>query len=319
MMFVKLFLVAYFILVAAAQSQSSSITKCGLPTFHEKLPDEAKKEVQEIWANYTEGQKCRRELKKQQAIIDSLDSATKEELFKEPEPFYKGPPRCGLPQYINDLPEDAQKQLKSIWTDYKDGIECEDMQNATKALIDALPESIRQKISDSENNKKEKKLLQTIPAFLKDADQETRKKFAALFRDRELDREAKRKAIRKLAESELTPEQLKQFNEFQAERDARRNRTASNRSKRAPQQLITTTEYNSTPKPEIRRGCGIPQFQIKLPLDMQEKLKAIWTDYVPGTPCKKERKATHALIKTLPEDIRKALRTNKANPIQSKP
>uniref|UniRef100_A0A7E4VTR9 SXP/RAL-2 family protein Ani s 5-like cation-binding domain-containing protein n=1 Tax=Panagrellus redivivus TaxID=6233 RepID=A0A7E4VTR9_PANRE len=50
--------------------------------------------------------------------------------------------------------------------------------------------------------------------------------------------------------------------------------------------------------------CGLPRFLHKLPTDLQEKVKAVWANYVEGEECFKEMKQTRELVHSLPSSVR---------------
>ncbi|KIH61966.1 hypothetical protein ANCDUO_07753 [Ancylostoma duodenale] len=77
------------------------------------------------------------------------------------------PPPCGLPQFIDKLPGDAQKKLQDIWQNYKQGVECHNKRGETRELgpppppcalpqfIDKLPGDAQKKLQDIWQNYKQ--------------------------------------------------------------------------------------------------------------------------------------------------------------------
>uniref|UniRef100_A0A914VJG4 Uncharacterized protein n=1 Tax=Plectus sambesii TaxID=2011161 RepID=A0A914VJG4_9BILA len=118
--------------------------------------------------------------------------------------------RCGLPPFADSdkLSVDVKEQLKSIWANYVEGADCSSEREQTKALIQSLPEDVRQSIRP----------MRPLPP------------------------------------------------------------------------------------------CGLPPFLEKLPADMQQKVQAIWANYVQGEDCKQQHKETRELLKTLTKEQKKALR-----------
>ncbi|KAF8355472.1 jud-4 [Pristionchus pacificus] len=52
---------------------------------------------------------------------------------------------------------------------------------------------------------------------------------------------------------------------------------------------------------QIDKRCGLPPNHASLPEFAKEELQAIWKDYVPGAPCKKEIELTDEILKVLDE------------------
>lgn len=43
--------------------------------------------------------------------------------------------RCGLPPFVDDLPENEKKEIISVWKDYKQGDECVDERQETQEIV----------------------------------------------------------------------------------------------------------------------------------------------------------------------------------------
>lgn len=51
-----------------------------------------------------------------------------------------------------------------------------------------------------------------------------------------------------------------------------------------------------------RRWCRAPHFVKKLPVDIQQKIEAVWAGYKEGEDCKKQKEATRAILDTITEE-----------------
>jgi len=111
---------------------------CGLPPMNEMLPTDTKLGIEKIWEGYVEGEECSGQLEATQAFLDMMNKAVMEK-YNIPMP----PPPCGLPPFTPKLPADAKSKVEEIWADYEMGNECAALHEATKAVIDALPEEVK--------------------------------------------------------------------------------------------------------------------------------------------------------------------------------
>ncbi|RCN47095.1 hypothetical protein ANCCAN_06814 [Ancylostoma caninum] len=53
--------------------------------------------------------------------------------------------------------------------------------------------------------------------------------------------------------------------------------------------------------------CGLPPFIDKLPADAQMKLRNIWGNYRQGADCRNEHHQTFQLMRSLPQEVRRAI------------
>ncbi|KAK6018593.1 hypothetical protein OSTOST_15816 [Ostertagia ostertagi] len=118
---------------------------------------------------------------------------------------------CGLPSFTDRLPSDAQEKIQKIWKNYEDGEGCDKQHQATKEILDALPEDVRSKAMRSKG-----------PAFLRDVTDDVRAQFDNLWKDHSIPREEKPEKFKELASKLLNAEQLKEFNKFHAALQRRR-------------------------------------------------------------------------------------------------
>ncbi|KAK5975677.1 DUF148 domain-containing protein [Trichostrongylus colubriformis] len=117
---------------------------------------------------------------------------------------HPSPPPCGLPPFIDDLPEDAQEKLKEIWKNWKEGEKCYHEQGLTRELMDSLPKDIRRKIHKDA----------FLPPVVRKAPADVQDQFRKLINDKSISLEDKPKKIHELAQKVLTGDLLKEFNEF---------------------------------------------------------------------------------------------------------
>ncbi|KAL3116775.1 hypothetical protein niasHT_004276 [Heterodera trifolii] len=111
---------------------------------------------------------------------------------------------CGIPPFAYRLPSDAQAKIHAIWVKYQPGDECDDEQEATRAVISAIPEEVR---------------MQTFkgvcgPGFLKNESGEVVDKIRHVWFNDELNVEQKQAEFRKIAKEMLKGESAKRFDQF---------------------------------------------------------------------------------------------------------
>lgn len=123
----------------------------------------------------------------------------------------RGPP-CGLPKFIDQLPEAAQEKVKAIWADYKDGDDCDTQHKQTKEIIMELPDEDRDKVFAGKCG----------PTFLRSVSSTIKKEFRAVWFDHRLSHEEKELALKKLAFSLLSGESLALFNKWEEELQVRK-------------------------------------------------------------------------------------------------
>ncbi|KAK6047896.1 hypothetical protein COOONC_14599 [Cooperia oncophora] len=138
---------------------------------------------------------------------------------------HPSPPPCGIPHFIDDLPEDAQVKLKEIWKDWKEGEKCYNEQGLTRELMDSLPKDVRRKVHKDA----------FLPPPLKKAPQEVQEQFRAILNDPKISFEDKSKKVKELAQKVLKGDLLKEFNEFQKKIDEHRKSIEEKASKLSPE------------------------------------------------------------------------------------
>ncbi|KIH50560.1 hypothetical protein ANCDUO_19361 [Ancylostoma duodenale] len=88
------------LIVLAVSAQKSKIP-CGLPPFVSKLPVKQAQQLNETWANYTNGSECAAEQKRTFEIIGSLTEAERDAVFET-----KEEPSSGLHKKLRDYAKD---------------------------------------------------------------------------------------------------------------------------------------------------------------------------------------------------------------------
>uniref|UniRef100_A0A914HIU4 Uncharacterized protein n=1 Tax=Globodera rostochiensis TaxID=31243 RepID=A0A914HIU4_GLORO len=111
---------------------------------------------------------------------------------------------CGIPPFAYRLPSDAQAKIHAIWVKYQPGDECDDEQEATRAVISAIPEEVRMQIFKGVCG----------PGFLKNESGEAVEKFRHVWFNDELNVEQKQTEFRKIAKELLKGESAKRFDQF---------------------------------------------------------------------------------------------------------
>ncbi|CAI4226458.1 unnamed protein product [Auanema sp. JU1783] len=119
--------------------------------------------------------------------------------------FKRGPPPCGLPPFLDDLPEEMQSKLKDIWADYKEGDKCYEQQGQTRDLMESLTKEQRKSLF---------KRGPPLPPFLRKASKDIQEQFRTVFKDRSIKFEDKPSKLKELAEKILTGDLLEEFNKF---------------------------------------------------------------------------------------------------------
>uniref|UniRef100_A0A0M3J3Z1 Lipocalin n=1 Tax=Anisakis simplex TaxID=6269 RepID=A0A0M3J3Z1_ANISI len=47
--------------------------------------------------------------------------------------------KCGLPPFVVEMPDEEQKEVKTIWRNYKKGDDCGELREQTKAVVSSIP------------------------------------------------------------------------------------------------------------------------------------------------------------------------------------
>ncbi|VDK43856.1 unnamed protein product, partial [Cylicostephanus goldi] len=123
----------------------------------------------------------------------------------------RGPP-CGLPPFVDKLPEDAQEKVRAIWSNYKEGDDCMKEHKQTKDILHGLSEEEREKIMGGKCG----------PSFLRNVSSTVRREFRAVWFDHRLSLEAKELTLKRLAYSLLSGESLALYVKWEEELQQRK-------------------------------------------------------------------------------------------------
>uniref|UniRef100_A0A914ZVN8 OV39 antigen n=2 Tax=Parascaris univalens TaxID=6257 RepID=A0A914ZVN8_PARUN len=148
--------------------------------------------------------------------------------------------RCGLPPFIAEMPAAEKQEVEAIWRDYKEGDDCEDRRERTKAVLDRLPPEIRDKI------------FHHIPPFLRGASDEVRKQFKDLWKNRSITIEEKAIKFRELANKLLNKQQLAEFKKFDEEHERMKKEFAEKVSKLSPKAKEAYEKLDSLRKERVK-------------------------------------------------------------------
>ncbi|KAK6765994.1 hypothetical protein RB195_025731 [Necator americanus] len=118
----------------------------------------------------------------------------------------RGPP-CGLPSFVEKLPEEAQEKVRSIWSNYKEGEDCMKEHKQTKEILHELPEEVRERVMGGKCG----------PSFLRNVSSTVRREFRAVWFDHRLPLEAKELTLKRLAYSLLSGESLALYVKWEEE------------------------------------------------------------------------------------------------------
>uniref|UniRef100_A0A0M3IZ51 DUF148 domain-containing protein n=1 Tax=Anisakis simplex TaxID=6269 RepID=A0A0M3IZ51_ANISI len=127
-----------------------------------------------------------------------------------------------LPPFVVEMPDEEQKEVKTIWRNYKKGDDCGELREQTKAVLDRLPSETRDRI------------FHHGPSFLRGASDDVRRQFKEVWKNSSLNHEEKLSAVRELAEKLLNKKQLAEFKRIDAERERAKEEFAAKVSKLSP-------------------------------------------------------------------------------------
>uniref|UniRef100_F1LEV1 OV39 antigen n=1 Tax=Ascaris suum TaxID=6253 RepID=F1LEV1_ASCSU len=120
------------------------------------------------------------------------------------------------------MPQAEKQEVQAIWRNYREGDDCENRRERTKAVLDRLPPETRDRI------------FHHGPPFLRGASDEVRKQFRDLWRNRSITGEEKATKFRELANKLLNKQQLAEFKKFDDERERMKKEFAEKVSKLSP-------------------------------------------------------------------------------------
>ncbi|CAJ0954036.1 unnamed protein product, partial [Mesorhabditis belari] len=188
-------------------------------------------------------------------------------------PWTKRGPPCGLPRFIDKLPETYKEKVKVIWSTYKEGEECDKQHRETRKLVHTLPEEIRDAIFAGKCG----------PSFLRNVSKAIKMEFRAVWFDHKMGLDEKETALKKLAYALLNGEALALFNKWEEELQIRKIELSERVAALSPDakqaydtwKRIRQEERNflgNLPKEvreELKTLCGWHQTKKQLPTSTQ--------------------------------------------------
>ncbi|PAV68006.1 hypothetical protein WR25_02834 [Diploscapter pachys] len=169
----------------------------------------------------------------------------------------RGPP-CGLPRFIDKVPEKEAEQIRQIWASYKEGDDCDAQHKQTREIIRSLPDDVRDKIFAGRCG----------PSFLRSVSSTVRKEFRSVWFDHRLSLEQKELALKKLAYSLLTGESLAMFNKWEEELQIRKTELTKKIAALTP---AAKEAYENWKELRLKEK----QFLANLPKEVREELRSL--------------------------------------------
>ncbi|GMT17337.1 hypothetical protein PFISCL1PPCAC_8634, partial [Pristionchus fissidentatus] len=160
-------------------------------------------------------------------LIGAAAAAAQEE--KQPE----GPP-CGLPPFVDVLPEKQSKDMRDTWAAYKEGGTCTKEQAATHAIIATLSAEEHRAVFGGDD-------IEIAPLFIQKMTAADRKTFDGIFWNPNLEDADKQAKINKMAESFKDADQLADFGKWKADQEAAKKAYEARVAKLSP---AVKTQYD---------------------------------------------------------------------------
>ncbi|CAD6185457.1 unnamed protein product [Caenorhabditis auriculariae] len=173
-------------------------------------------------------------------------------------PWHKRGPPCGLPKFLERLPEEAQEKVKAIWANYKEGDDCDAENRQTREIVHELPEEVREKVFAGRCG----------PTFLRNVSSTIRKEFRSVWFEHKLTQEDKELALKKLAYSLLSGESLALFNKWEEELQVRKSELAKKIEALSPE---GKEAYGNWKELRLKEKA----FLAGLPKEVREELKSL--------------------------------------------
>ncbi|RCN53800.1 hypothetical protein ANCCAN_00294 [Ancylostoma caninum] len=197
----------------------------------------------------------------------------------------RGPP-CGLPPFVEKLPEDAQEQVRAIWSNYKEGEDCMKEHKQTRDILHELPEEVREKVMGGKCG----------PSFLRNVSSTVRREFRAVWFDHRLTLEAKELTLKRLAYSLLNGESLALYIKWEEELQLRKKELEIKISALSP---AAKEAYEGWKKLRMQEKL----YLAELPKEIREELRSLcgWR--------KREEPSTEAPTTTSTEAVQETTQT----------
>ncbi|KAI6196801.1 hypothetical protein M3Y94_01152000 [Aphelenchoides besseyi] len=171
-------------------------------------------------------------------------------------PWHQRHITCGTPAFFHRLPLDAQAKIRDIWAHYEAGDECDKEKEATRQVIQSIPDEVRFSIFKG----------MCGPSFLKNADQAVRSQFQNVWFNDHLSLDEKEAEFKKLAYSLLTGdavseqnENSKKFNEFESSLQERKKQRQQTIDALSPAAQEAYNKWNQMRKEERLYLAGLSQ------------------------------------------------------------
>ncbi|CAB3404630.1 unnamed protein product [Caenorhabditis bovis] len=179
--------------------------------------------------------------------------------------FRPPPPPCGLPPYIDDLPEDARLKITEIWKNYKAGDKCYNEQGLTREIVDALPKDAKKNIHRFR-----------LP-FLHGLPSDVVAKFDEIMKDRSLTFDEKKEKTDALAKEILTGDALQKFNEFKERMKKHEDEYEEKKSKLSKEAFKANEKISKLMKEKF-------EIMGSLSEEVKDELFELWKSRFPGPP-----------------------------------
>ncbi|EPB71369.1 hypothetical protein ANCCEY_09534 [Ancylostoma ceylanicum] len=82
-------------------------SRCGLPSFTSRLPEDAQEKIKKIWENYEDGQGCDKEHQETKEVLDELPADVRNRAMRP-----KGP------SFLKGVSDEVRAQFDALWKDH---------------------------------------------------------------------------------------------------------------------------------------------------------------------------------------------------------
>ncbi|VDP16229.1 unnamed protein product [Heligmosomoides polygyrus] len=107
MLKVYLLLIFATIVVAERGHRRRGPPRCGLPTFTDRLPEDAAEKIKKIWEKFVDGEGCDKEHQATKDILDELPSDVRAKAMR-----FKGP------SFLRGVSDEVRLQFDNLWKDH---------------------------------------------------------------------------------------------------------------------------------------------------------------------------------------------------------
>ncbi|WKX98337.1 hypothetical protein Q1695_013768 [Nippostrongylus brasiliensis] len=124
---------------------------------------------------------------------------------------------CGLPPFVQYLPQKQAEQLREVWENYHNGSACVDEQRRTFEIVGSLTEAERAAVFEFRPEVPVDDEFDTTPAFIKMLSPEVKAGFDAIWTNSSLPDSEKHQKLKEYAEKHFNAEQKTGFEGWHAE------------------------------------------------------------------------------------------------------